>query len=114
MVEELRTKYGANIPKELLVEYFERITNRIFVLLPMKESKCDTLEEHLKYMSAELAGGNEILYKDILFLDLLANLEAVNLFLDDFPSYRSQVLKCTNLCRKIINKIEKDVGDDGI
>lgn len=114
MVEEFRTKYGAIIPKEILVEYFEKITNRIFVLLPMKESKCETLEDHLKYMSAELAGGNEILYKDVLFLDLLVNLEAINLFMDDFASYRSQVLKCTNLCRKIINKIEKGVGEDGI
>ena len=114
MLEELRTKYGASIPKELLIQYFGRLTNKIFVLLPMKESNCETLQDHLKYMSAELAGGNEILYKDVLFLELLFNLEAINLFMDDFISYRSQVLKCTNLCRKIVNKIEKGVDYDGV
>jgi hypothetical protein len=112
--ESLKTKYGANIPKEVLIDYFKKVTNRVFRLLPMLE-ECDcTLSIYIEYLLIELAGGNEILYKDVLFLDLLANLEAVNGLLEDFPNYRNQILKCTGICNTIIKKIREGADDDGV
>jgi hypothetical protein len=112
--ESLKTKYGADIPRELMVEYFNRLTGKVFRLLPMLEQSDCTLSIHIEYLLIELAGGNEILYKDTLFLDLLANLEAVNNLLDDYPNYRNQILKCTGICNLIIKKLQEGVDDDGI
>jgi hypothetical protein len=108
--ELLKTKYGAEIPKELMVEYFNRLTGKIFKCLPMIEQSDCTLSIYIEYLLIELAGGNEILYKDTLFLDLLANLEAVNGLLEDYPNYRNQILKCTGICNLIIKKLRE--GDD--
>jgi hypothetical protein len=112
--EFLKTKYGADIPRELMVEYFTRLTGRIFKCLPMIEQSDCTLSLYIGYLLIELAGGNEILYKDTLFLDLLANLEAVNTLMDDYPKYRNQILKCTGICNMIITKLREGDDADGV
>jgi hypothetical protein len=114
MVEEFKTKYGAVIPKELLVQYFERVTNKIFKCLPAMEEGSATLSIYIEYLLIELAGGNELIYKDVLFLELITNLEAVVNLMDNYPKYRSQVLKCTNICKKIIHKIKEGSETDGL
>jgi hypothetical protein len=114
MEQEFRTKYGAIIPKELLVQYFERITDKTFKCLPAMEEGSATLSIYIEYLLIELAGGNELIYKDVLFLELITNLEAVLNLMDDYPKYRSQILKCTNICKKIINKIKEGIETDGL
>lgn len=113
-MEEYKTKYGAIIPKELLIRYFEKITSKIFRCLPAIEEGSATLSIYIEFLLIELAGGNRLIYNDVLFLDLLANLESLTTLTSDFPRYRSQVLKCVNMCNLIINNIQRGADIDGV
>jgi hypothetical protein len=100
----IKTKYGY-MDKSDLVEYFERLRKRIWKILPMKDDNCATLDEYLNHLMVELSGGNEITLKSGLFIELIINLEPLR-YLDEKKDYKPQVFKCTNICKKIIKKLE--------
>ena len=113
-MDEYKTKYGAIIPKHVLLAYFKRLTARIFKFLPELEEGSATLSIYIESLLIEISGGNNLIFEHELFLELLANLEPLIGMMDDFPKYRKQVLKCTGICNKILNEIEFGGDADGV
>jgi hypothetical protein len=111
-MEQLITKYGLNIPNITLMSYFKGLIGKIYKFLPLREENCNTLDLYYTYIMKELNGGNKLILDDKLFIELLLNLEGV-IDIEDFKTYRSQILKCISVCQKIINDLQADdkVGD---
>lgn len=119
----MKTKYGAEISNEIMVEYFQSLLGRIYKLLPMHKddknynkmpSAWETLDDYLYSLLCEIAGGNKLILEDKRFIELLNNLENLFAIKEEYKKYRSQVFKCTNLCKKIIDTLKKGVDDNGI
>lgn len=108
----MKTKYGAEIDSETMVEYFQLLINKIFKLLPMKEQNILTLDDYTYSILQEIAGGNKLILNDKYFVELLCNLENLSEIKGDYKKYRSQIFKCINICQKIIDNLKKD-GDVG-
>lgn len=105
----MKTKYGAEINNETMVEYFQTLLGKIYKLLPMLEENCLSLDCYLYSLLCEIAGGNKLIYEDKYFIELLNTLENLSSIKGQYKKYRSQVLKCTNLCDKIVNNLKKGV-----
>jgi hypothetical protein len=108
----IKTKYGGQISETELVEYFKTLTNDIWKCLPMFESNTSTLSVHIETLLIEIGGANRTIVLDNqIFLKLIANLEPL-LIITEHKKYKRQVLKCTNLCSKMIEKIIEENGVD--
>lgn len=106
---DIKTKYGDIIFPTLLIDYFKTLTNEIYKILPLWEQKCGTLSIYIETLLIELSGANRTIFlKDKIFLQLISNLEPL-MHIQDHKIYRRQVLKCTNLCKKMIEKIILEV-----
>ncbi len=105
--ENFVTKYGANIPPDILVKYFERLIGRIFKILPISEERADTLNEYIEYILIEISGGDRLLIHDIKLLELMCNLESLLWIQDDKKQFRSQIFKCMKICDGIIVQVKE-------
>ena len=101
----MKTKYGAEVDNKALIEYFEILIGKSFKILPMFEKEVESLPKYLDYLMIEVAGGNELLLNNGVFLELLANLESLSM-IKDHKTLRAQVFKSTNLCSKIIENLK--------
>jgi len=120
--KEIRTKYGAGISCETMVEYFEELINKIFKLLSMHfedknygkfyDGTWNTLDKYLYSLLCELAGGNKLIINDKYFIELLVNLENLQDIKVEYKLYRSQIFKCIGICEKIINNLNNQEGVD--
>ena len=94
-------KYGGKIDKESLQEYFKNLIGRLWKILPLKEQQCLTLDKYLFNLRLELMGGEELLLKSGLFIELLNNLEALTA-MENKEDYKPQIFRCISICEKII------------
>lgn len=126
LVKYWKTKYGANIPSRLLINYFEKLTKKIYKILPLYEDCIDTLTIYIQHLQIELNAANELLIENDGLLDLIICLEALNILQEnnetdeDYQLLRSQVFICLGICKEIIQNlndnrfVEKDGDDDAI
>lgn len=56
----METKYG-NLSDDSFGKYKDKLIDRIYKILPMKEEKSTTVKEHIKSLVFELVGGKNIL-----------------------------------------------------
>jgi hypothetical protein len=109
----IKTKFGGTLQKEELIDYFSSLIDECFKILPMFEDGVSTLSIYIQTLLIELGGANRtICLNDKIFIKLIANLEPL-LEIKDHESYKRQVFKCTNLCKKMIEKIMGS-DEDGI
>ena len=106
----MRNVYGGNIDNENLIKYFKSLIGRIYKLLPMKEEKCLTLEKYLDNLMNELAGGNELILDDYIFIMLLCDIQIL-FTIENIDTYKSQVFKCIKVCEKIIQQLGGDKNE---
>jgi len=99
----MENKYGGDIDKETLISYFNRLIPRIHKLLYEKEEGCKTVEINLKNLMIEISGGNELIYKDKIFIELLNNLEVLTIIEERL--FKSQIFKCMSICKKIVSDL---------
>ena len=60
------TKYGIDIPKEIIEQDVNRLTNQLWKLIPMRENN-ENWEGQLKSVIVELTGINQIFDIDIKY-----------------------------------------------
>jgi hypothetical protein len=104
MSDFITNKYGGNIDKDSLQEYFKNLIGRLWKILPLKEQQCLTLDKYLFNLRLELMGGEELLLKSGLFIELLNNLEMLAT-MEKKEQYKPQIFRCINICEKIIAKL---------
>jgi hypothetical protein len=100
-----KTKYGANIPVEIMIKYFDKLTGRIFKILPMSEEKFTTLNLYVENLLLELSGGGRLITNDLKLFELMIHLEVLSFVFDNEKKLKSQIFKCVKLCKKISDEI---------
>lgn len=90
-----------DIPSSSFDKYCKSLVNRIWVLIPLREENCSTLNIKIERINRELSGmiKNMPVYDDyiITVIHLLENLTQI----DDFTAYRSDVLRCCGIIKKL-------------
>ena len=98
----METKYGV-LPNEILVDYKDKITGKIFKILPMKEENCLTWDIYIESLLYELIGCNELVEEfknNADFLSLLSILKNLSKE-DDVKVIRREVFNCLDLIKKL-------------
>ena len=102
MIDTL-TKYGFNIPNDILEKNVTRLTNQTWKLIPMRENEEDW-QKQLDTVILEVAGLNEIFIENPQFLQLLSKLEGIRAVaaITDFALYRKTVFEAIGLLRGLV------------
>jgi len=96
----MNTKYG-DIPSSAFSEYCKSLINRVWILIPLREEKCQTLKTKIERLNREMTGMMHTIPQHstyiITVIHLLENVESE----EDFAVYRSDILRCCDLLKKI-------------
>lgn len=107
----METKYGT-LPDEMLVTYVNGMISKVWKMMPMKESKTETLTKYIESILREFIGQKELvneLRENEEFQTILGILENL-LNQDDFTKFRSDVFKVINLIDRI--KVQLGGGEN--
>ena len=91
----LLNKYGIDIPEEDVNKNVRRLTNQLWILIPMREHEEDW-QRQLDTVILEIAGLNEI-FMGSAFLQTLSKLEALRIKETNFELYRKTIFECISL-----------------
>jgi len=100
-------KYDINFDKDVVIKNINRITDRIFKLLPSREEGGDW-ETPLKNLILEIIGMNQLWIDQTNLFSLLCKLEALQTLTneDDFFTFRKLIFECLSLMTQIKNEIK--------
>lgn len=102
----MNTKYG-HIDDKLIKNYVERLKNKIFKALPLKEENCQTLDSYLEALIRELIG-NELLIKQSNYngqiISVISILESL-IYQEDLANYKSDIFSAMKILENIRNTI---------
>jgi hypothetical protein len=98
----MNTKYG-NIPDQLVISYLERLTGKVYKILPMKEEKCNTLDEYIENLLRELISNKDVIEEQKYEGDMMTLINTMNALIGQecFDEFRSDVLKSLNIIKKM-------------
>jgi hypothetical protein len=105
----MNTKYG-QLPNEMLVAYVDGMIAKVYKMLPMKQSKFNSLPTYMESTLREFIGQKELVFElkdNEEFLTIIGILESL-LVQDDFKKFRSDIFKILNLIERIKNKLGGD------
>lgn len=102
----VKTDIGYPVSEDMLGNYFTNLVNQVYKILPMRETKQETLPKYIWRLEAELIGCRNLLppiKEDAYFCSLLNILQ----YLKDFNSecaieqVRQLVFEAIHLCEKL-------------
>lgn len=110
----MKTIYEHNISDAMFLNYINKLTDRFFKILPLKEEGCTTLNIYMRKLQSELLGSKKlvlVLNDDECFLSLIAILQ----FLMDsdcsIEQTKEEVFEAIYLCEKIQSKYAGDFNE---
>lgn len=108
----IETKYGP-IPSSAFNDYRDSLISRIWILLPLKEENCPTLTGSIERLNRELHGMLRMGLKNNEYIITIMNLLENSISEDNFSAYRSDILRCCELVKKlnIDNNMVNNGGD---
>lgn len=100
-------KYDINFDKDAVIRNINRITDRIFKLLPSREEGGDW-ETPLKNLILEIVGMDQLWIDQTNLFSLLCKLEALQTLTDenDFFIFRKLIFECLSLLTQIKEEIK--------
>lgn len=115
-MSQIATSIGEPLEPALLANYFSCLINRLFKILPIRESGEASLPVYIDSLQIELCGCVNlipVLHTNAMYLALLAVLQ----YLKDNPDYpvrdvRRQVFRAIGMCNKLRDNYteQKDCG----
>lgn len=105
MDSKVQTIYG-DISSQSFNAYLMSLRGRIWKLLPLREEKCDTLNNCIIGLIQEVQGCSEVFDKHphgeyMVTVGILLHNSLSELADEDFSSYRKHILRCCNLIDKV-------------
>lgn len=97
----METKYGFDVPVEVLLADKKRLINQLWKILPMRENE-ENWKKQLQTVIDEIVGLNEVFSKELNFLILLCKLESLY-EIKEFQDFRKIVFESINLLGEIID-----------
>ena len=98
----METKYGFDVPVEVLLADKKRLINQLWKILPMRENE-ENWKKQLQTVIDEIVGLNEVFSKELNFLILLCKLESLYV-IKEFQDFRKIVFESINLLGEIIDE----------
>lgn len=95
----MKNKYG-QIPSSAFDDYRDSLINRIWILLPLKEENCPTLQNNIERLNRELHGLLATGIEQDKYIITVINLLENAISEQDFKAYRSDILRCCELVKK--------------
>lgn len=97
----METKYG-NIPSSSFEKYRKSMIDKIWLLIPLKEEGCATLDSYIERVNRELSGMMNCLVNHeeyiMTVMCLLENLKTE----ENFKTYKHDVFRCCELIKSAI------------
>jgi hypothetical protein len=108
----MKIKYDVELSNKSTILYVDMLRTNIWKLLPVYDYERHTLETYYDSLILEIIGVDRIVFESKYFIQLLANFESLLDTKDEKPRFRKQVLKCTEICKKIIEQLKEgeDIG----
>jgi hypothetical protein len=104
----MKTKYGT-IPNQVIISSLQRLTGKVYKILPMKEEGCKTLDEYVSNLLRELINSKELIenlqFEGELF-SLISTLEGLTNKEVDLTTYRSDVFKSLGIIKKMVGRLK--------
>lgn len=105
----MNTKYG-QLPDEMLSDYINKMINKVWKMLPMREENIPTLPIYIEATLREFIAQKELI--DCLkdngnYIEILGIIEGL-LKQHDFSAYRSDVFRAVNLIKKLKSSLESE------
>lgn len=100
----MRTRYGTELPDQLLCHYLDTLVAQFYKILPMRESEESTVKEFMSSLQVELIGVKgviESLDYDERYLKLIAILQYLIDSDCDVGIVKREVFKSISLCKKL-------------
>jgi len=88
-----------------LILYFQRLVNKIYKLMPMKENNDSTYNIYVQKLIEQLKGGEKLIIQDSQFVEILFNISSLT-GIDDIKLHNSIVKESISICQSLIRDIE--------
>jgi hypothetical protein len=102
------TKYGC-IPDQVIISSLNRLTGKVYKILPMREEKCNTLDEYVVNLLRELINTNSLI-ESLQFegdlLSLISTLEGLINNDIDITVCKSDVFKSLGIIKKMVRNLK--------
>lgn len=98
-------KYG-DIPNSVCYNFFTRLVDKLFKIIPLKESNSDTVNSYIKDLIYELLGYNSIFEMtdcNPKVLNIVCILESVKNEDMKHYEYRRNIFKCITIAKQLQN-----------
>jgi hypothetical protein len=105
----VQTKYNTELSNKQLIQYFKILVNRVFAIIPMRESNQIYLLKYIEGLIIELTAGEQLILNKGIFIELVFNLEILTELME-FKDIRKQVFNCLDIVEKIIKNLESEVN----
>ena len=96
----METKYGFDVPVEILLADKKRLINQLWKILPMRENE-ENWKKQLQTVIDEIVGLNEVFSKELNFLILLCKLESLYK-IKEFQDFRKIVFESQALTKNVV------------
>lgn len=96
----MRTKYG-DYSSISLADYKQSLINRVWCLIPLREEKCPTIHQNIERLNRELNGLIDVCGDQNKYIISIIHLLENSLHEENFQVYRSDILRCCELIKKI-------------
>ena len=98
----MNSKYEFSFTSEAQLDNFNRLTNQIWKLLPMRENN-ENWKKQLSVVIIEIAGLGEIFSHNPILLQLLSKLEGLNIIDTSFEVFRRTIFESISLVQEVKN-----------
>ena len=107
----MNSRHG-DIPDTLCCNYLSRLVDKLFKILPLKESNSDTIDTYLDDLIFEI-GGNHSLMCDTNYnpkiMDIMCILESVRQEDMTHSEYRRAIFKCISISNQLNEYLKEEV-----
>jgi hypothetical protein len=105
----METKYGT-IPNQVVICSLERLTGKVFKILPMREEECKTLDEYVGNLIRELINSKSLIVNlqfEGELLSLICTLEGLTDNEIDISVCKSDVFKSIDIIKKMVGNLKR-------
>ena len=99
----MNSKYG-EVQNEVCYNFFTRLVDKLFKIIPLKESKSNTVDSYIQDLIYELLGNNAIFEMtecNPKILDIICVLESVKNENMKHSEYRRNIFKCITIAEQL-------------